>query len=112
MLRRLFPPAYANDPERDAEYRSMVGDDLLARRLEAVDVVESTIDATRLSEEQLNGWMAAVNDLRLVLGTRLDVGEDDEPVDPDHPEAAFYGAYYWLGWLLSEVVDALSTTLR
>jgi hypothetical protein len=110
-LRRLFPPAYGDDLTRNAEYQAMVGDELLARRLGALDVVETTIESTRLTEEELTAWMAAVNDLRLVLGTRLDVSEDDEPVDPSDPEAPLHGAYHWLGWLLSEVVDALAAGL-
>lgn len=110
-LRRLFPPAYADDAERDAEYRSMTGDDLLERRLAAIDVVEATIDAKRLSEEQLTAWMGAVNDVRLVLGTKLDVDEDMADVDPSDPAAPVLAAYAWLGWLLEQVVQALASSL-
>jgi hypothetical protein len=111
VLRRLFPPAYADDPARDAEWRALVGDDLLARRLRAVDLLESTIEEKRLTEEQLTAWMAAVNDVRLVLGTKLDVDEDMEDVDPADPDAPLLAAYAWLGWVLSDVVDALAAGL-
>lgn len=110
-LRRLFPPAYADDEAKDAEYRAMVGDDLLARRLWAVEVVESTLGEKRLTEEQVTAWMGAVNDLRLVLGTRLDVDESVEHIDPSDPDAPLMAAYAWLGWLLSDVVDALARSL-
>jgi hypothetical protein len=108
-LRRLFPTAYPDDPARDREYRQLVGDELLDRRRASIDTLEATIDATTLSEEELSAWMGAVNDLRLVLGTRLDVSEDMDPVpavdDPNAPMLLLYG---YLGYLLESIVDALS----
>ena len=108
-LRRLFPAAYPDDEVRDREYRSMVHDDLRARRQAALNTVEASVDATRLDEETLLAWMGAVNDLRLVLGTRLDVSEETElvadPADPDGPALAVYG---YLGFLLESMVSALS----
>ena len=59
------------------------------------------------TQDQLFAWMGAVNDLRLVLGTRLDVSEEtDLAVDPSHPDAGAYGLYTYLGWLLELLVDA------
>ena len=108
-LRRLFPTAYPDDPERDAEYHRLVHDDLLERRQAALDTMEATLQETRLDEEQLVAWMGAINDLRLVLGTRLDVSEDtDLDVDPDDPEAAALAIYGYLGFLLEHVVAALA----
>jgi hypothetical protein len=75
-LRRLYPTAYAEDAELDQEYHRLVHDDLLARRLAAFEVVEQTLAADRVDEEQLVAWMSAVNDIRLVIGTKLDVSED------------------------------------
>jgi hypothetical protein len=107
-LTRLFPTAYPDDAELDAEYQSLVRDELLEKRLAALDVVEETVDAERLTEEQLLRWMGSVNDLRLVLGTRLDVTEDMDDVDLDDPDAPLYGVYGYLGWLLEHIVEALS----
>ena len=110
--RRLFPSAYPGDPERDNEYRSLVRDELLERRLEAIDVVESSLDADTLEEQELTAWMSAINDLRLVLGTRLDVDETLPELDPDDPLAPAYAVYEYLGWLLTHIVDALSESLE
>ena len=108
-LRRLFPSAYADDAARDAEYREMVHDDLLAARLGALDVVEATVDATNVDEAQLLAWMGAINDLRLVLGTRLDVSEETAfDADPDDPDAPALAVYQYLSFLLESIVDALS----
>src|SRR5438046_2131312 len=72
-LRRLYPEAYADDAEHQAEYRRLTLEDLQSGRLAAVDEVEASVDAEQLTAEQLNAWMQAVNALRLVLGTMLDV---------------------------------------
>ena len=107
---RLFPPAYENDPERQSEYESLVRGDLTAQRRKALEVVESTLDADQLDEEQLTAWLSALNDLRLVLGTKLDVSEemDIETIEDDHPDAQLYAIYYYLGWLEEQVVEELA----
>jgi hypothetical protein len=109
-MRRLFPTAYADDPERDREYHALVRDELADRRRAAVDTMVATLDETRVDEAQLTAWMGAINDLRLVLGTRLDVSEETELVpdeeDPDGPLLALYG---YLGFLLEQIVEALSS---
>ena len=109
-LRRLFPPAYADEPDREAEYRRLMGDDLLASHSEALTVMEATIDSERLAEVELMGWLRAINSLRLVLGTRLDVSEDmyDTAMDPEDPRAGAFALYSYLGWLEEEVVEALA----
>lgn len=109
-FKRLFPKAYVQDPEHEAEYQALVGDELVSKRIVQVETVLATIRQERLAEDELFAWMGAVNDLRLVLGTRLDVSEETElAVDPSHPDAAAYGLYAYLGWLLELLVDAAST---
>jgi hypothetical protein len=112
-VRRLFPPAYQDDPERNAEYTRLVGDDLLAGKLKSLEIMETTIDADRISEEQLLGWLGALNDLRLTIGTRLDVTEDLDPeAIPDaDPHAQLYALFFYLGWLEEEVVEELASGL-
>jgi hypothetical protein len=112
-LRRLFPPAYQGDPEREGEYRRLVHDDLVAGRRRALEVMESTVDARLLDQEQLTAWLGALNDLRLVLGTRLDVTEDDydRELPQDDPRAAAMALYHYLGWLEAQAVEALAEGL-
>ena len=112
-LTRLFPTAYADDPERDAGYQALVRDELLEKRFASLDALERTIDGGEVDDETLSAWMRGLNDLRLVLGTRLDVSEDDEAmdVDPGDPEAAAWSIYHYLGGLLSLVIDALAGDL-
>ena len=87
-MRRLFPPAYPDDPERDAGYQVLTRDELLEQRLAALDVVERTLDGGDLDTGEMTAWMGTLNSLRLVLGTRLDVDEelpDLDPADPRRP---------------------------
>ncbi len=109
-LRRLFPPAYRDDPDRQAEYEGLVGPELTRERLDALGVVERTIDASRLSEEEVTAWLGAVNDLRLVLGTRLEVTEDiyEEGLPEDDPRGPAFALFAYLGWLEEDIVEALA----
>jgi hypothetical protein len=110
-LVRLFPPAYLEDLKRDAEYRRLMREELVTRRLESLAVVEATADAERLTEEQLTAWLKVLNDLRLVIGTSLDVQEDHDPandVPPDDPRAPLAALYWFLSYLLEAAVQALS----
>jgi Domain of unknown function (DUF2017) len=107
-VRRLYPEAYAEDADRQAEYRRLTQEELQSGRLAAVDVVEDTVDARELTADELTAWMQAINALRLVLGTMLDIKEDDQALtldrdDPDAPTMALYG---YLGVLLEELVEA------
>ena len=110
-LERLFPPAYGDDEERNAEYRRLVGEDLMRGRLSSLQVMEETLDAKRLDREQLTAWLGALNDLRLVLGSRLGVTEDmyEEDMSEDDPRAPAFGVYVYLGWLQEQVVAELSS---
>lgn len=108
-LRRLFPPA-SDDEEIETEYRRFMSDDLRDRRLAAAAVMEATVDAERLSEDEAGAWLATLNDLRLVLGTRLDVTEDLDPstIGPDDERAPGLALYGYLSWLVEQLVEALA----
>ena len=110
-LRRLFPPAYARDREAETEYRDLVGSELLESHQEALRVMAATLDQPRLDEEQMTAWLTGLNELRLVLGTRLDVSEDQHPLDPSDPAAPAMALYGYLTWLQQQAVEALSEAL-
>lgn len=110
-VRRLFPPAYPDDAERDAGYQVLTRDELLEHRLAALDTVDETLDGSELDDAGMTAWMTTLNSLRLVLGTRLDVDEELPPLDDTDPLAPAYAVYEYLGWLLSQVVDTISSDL-
>ena len=107
-VRRLYPAAYAEDPEFEDEYRKLTREELQSGRLASVAAVEESIDADALSPDDLTAWMQAVNSLRLILGTMLDISDDDQELafDPNDPNARTIALYGYLGGLLDEIVTA------
>ncbi len=112
-LRRLFPTAYPDDPEKDAGYQILARSELSDARRAAISTVQQTHDNEVLTEDELTDWMALTNDLRLVLGTKLDVAEDDtyDDLDPLDPRLPVLEIYHVLGSVLHEIVEALSDAL-
>jgi len=109
-LQRLFPPARIDDPIEELEYERKVGDSLLASKLEQLTILERCVGSRVLSEEDVLACMRAVNDLRLVLGTRLDVREDSDPSEftGDPERRSTFELYAYLSWLLESLIDAMS----
>ena len=108
-VRRLFPPTYGDDAVRDAEFQVSFGDELRQSRLAAIDVLCTTAGEERIDEAQALAWMQAINAVRLVLGTHLDVDEEPGRVSPRHPQAALHYAYEYLGSLLYVLVEAVGS---
>lgn len=110
---RLFPDAY-EDAEDSTAYRELTGGDLSAAKLEALDRVAETLGdggatKTRLTEEDAEAWVRTLTDMRLAIGTRLDVTEATmslEP-DPDDPASAPLQTLHWLGWLQERILERM-----
>ncbi len=109
-LRRLYPTAYVDDTEHEMKYQRLMRDQLLERRLSHLDVVETTLDDHELNQENLNSWIMTINDLRLVLGTHLDVSENEEPSfsEDNDPQQHQSDVYHYLSHLLGELVEVAS----
>jgi Domain of unknown function (DUF2017) len=115
---RLFPPAYLDPGEEEAEemWKAMVHPDLLRQRLDALELVTGALARATpnkewreisLTADEVQAWLGVLNDTRLVLGTRLGVTEEEPDIDPTSPDAAAYNVYYWLTHLQGELIDAL-----
>jgi uncharacterized protein DUF2017 len=110
VARRLYPSAYLDDEEASKEFDEVVRDDLLERRLAAIATFERTVRADHVSEDELIDWLAALNDVRLVLGVRLAVTEESTEADFAGEEATetAFELYRYLTYLEEHVVGALS----
>jgi hypothetical protein len=111
---RLFPVAYPDDAAAQSDYHEMMGGQLLEHHHQALDAMVSTVDAATIDADELAGWLGAVEVLRLLLGTQLDVSEDMSEIDPldsDDPRADQFTVYQYLSMLQNEIVDALSAAL-
>jgi len=111
-LRRLRPRAY-DDEEVEREFRSLMGGELESRRLENLRGLAETAGKERLAAAELDRWLAALNDLRLVLGTRLDVTDDQfaDGFDPSAPNAYELAVYAFLTWVQEAAVQAAAEAL-
>ncbi|MDH6221181.1 DUF2017 domain-containing protein [Streptomyces pseudovenezuelae] len=135
VLRRLFPDAYS-DPEQvpdspgqaeenreySSEFRRYTENDLRAGKRESALAVVRTLDGLtpagdggailKLSAEDSRQWLGALNDLRLAIGSRLEITDEDDTDDlyrlPDEdPRKPMVMAYLWLGGLQETLVSTL-----
>jgi hypothetical protein len=113
VLRRLYPPAIPTDPAASAAFAKLVRGSLEDARRERIVAVEDTLDARALDDARAGAWLGVLNDLRLVLGTQLDVTEasEVEELEDDDPEAPRKAVYAYLGWLEWQLVEVLATAL-
>ena len=113
-LQRLFPPAYheAAHAEAEAEYQRLMRDELVESRLASLGAVRTVLAEGRdeLGEADALALVGSLNQLRLVLGTLLEVSEDDddEPYPAGHPLFGEQQLYFYLSWLLTWAVDELA----
>lgn len=107
-LARLFPDGYFDDEHASADFRRFTEQDLRQQKIAALsDVRENLNDRenpTTVSAQQAQSWLKAINDLRLVLGTRMEITQEND-FDSDEPEVNLYN---YLTYLQGTLIDALS----
>jgi hypothetical protein len=102
VIERLFPATY-EDPAEEASYQALIGEDLVQQKLEALDVVSTSLGPNGsevcLEGEILHTWLACLTDLRLAIGTRLEVDEEIMSADVDASDAngRSLAVLHWLG---------------
>jgi hypothetical protein len=110
VIARLLPDAY-DDEEQAGEFRRFTEYDLRRRKLGHVRVFIDKIGdggSLVLTREDAQAWLGALNDLRLALGTRLDVSEDEEDIpDEDDPRQPMFEVYRWLTYLQDSLISAM-----
>jgi len=127
-LARLFPEAYGDGDEElraaSSEFRRFTENDLRTRKREDALVVVRTLDALTpggdgaavltLTADECRNWLGSLNDLRLTIGTRLEVSDEDDGEEgslyrlPDSdPRKPMVMAYLWLGALQETLVETL-----
>jgi len=114
-LLRLLPDAYADDPGGAAEFRRLTEEQLRSGKaallVQLADDIDSA-DELDLDDEQADAWVQALNDIRLVLGSRLGVDDDDgtwrTSLARDDERMPLVAAYDWLAGLQERLLDALT----
>ena len=112
VIARLFPDGHRGDPELAADYRELTESALRSGKADDLAMMRATLPdgggEVRLDADQAAAWLRSTNDLRLAMGTRLDITDDTEP--PDEvvgEEDQQLAVYYWLTALQGSLVDAL-----
>ena len=108
---RLNVPAYLGSPEENEQWQSVLGSSLEAGRLADRAVFRRWLEVshpTILPLDEADAVVRVINETRLVLAARLgiDVAADYERLDDFDRQTLDY-----LGWLLEELTEALSSTL-
>ena len=114
-LARLLPNAYADDDAAAEEFRRFTEQDLREGKRAGAGTVLATLapllgrgGRLALDRDQVDAWLSTLNDLRLVLGTRLEVTEDTPlEVPDDDPHAQALLVYGWLGWLQESLLSCV-----
>ena len=110
-LARLLPDAYRDDAAAAGEFRRLTEASLRRDKVSAADRMLAALPAdgpgeVRLDPETVESWLSTINDVRLALGTRLEVTEEMPEPDPDDPDAPAYVVYLWLTELQGVLVEA------
>ena len=106
LTRRLYPTAYTDDEEAEGDYQEVVHDQLLMQRLDDIDQLQASIENEEISIELADAWMNTINQVRLVLGTKLDVGEEPADIDEEDPDSRSHMIYQVLSHILEELTNA------
>lgn len=116
VLARLLPDGYDDDDEAAADFRRYTEPELRSAKRSALRSMVAAIGRdggkTVLNDESAQVWLTAINDLRLALGTRLEVTDDLaadlEQLAPDDPRLPHLAVYDWLGGMEESLVQALA----
>ena len=112
---RLYPAGYADEPDARA-FRELTEASLREDRSERLDQCLAELLTGRamlrtevvLDGEATQRWLRVVNDLRLTLGTRLGVTDDDDyELDEKDPQVRLRARYLWLTALQDSIVVAV-----
>jgi hypothetical protein len=109
-LARLFPDGYSDDEHASADFRRFTEQDLRAQKQAALATVQGTLSGwsgkVSITSQQAQDWLKAINDLRLVLGTRLEITDEVETdFEADEPGIHLYN---YLTYLQGTLIDALT----
>ena len=110
-LSRLFPVAYPDDDEAEAEYQRLMREELVASRSANIELVRELLDRDTdepMTEAETLGWMQSLNAIRLVLGTMLGIDTDEAAEQVDVSEGSGQQLYGYLSYLLEWTVQSLS----
>jgi hypothetical protein len=121
-MKRLLPDFYRAQTDHPAGSGTMESLNNALRSLHEPEIIDAKREAAQrlletcpqdggkfeLTENDAHAWAAAVNDVRLALGTMLDIGPGGpERLSSGHPMAGHLDVYQWLTVLQEYLVLGL-----
>lgn len=111
-LERLMPTAYPDDPEREAGYRLLAGEELRTSHQAAIASLQVIFESGSATGEQLWAALRALNSIRLVAGTLLGIETDDDDrpgpeLDPEDPTNGMWALYDLATFVQFHIIRAL-----
>lgn len=122
ILQRLLPDAYRDDPEAAAEFRRLTDPELRAAKLKALSKVLDDLAGAGgltapkslrldLDADSAETWLYALNDIRLALGTHLEIHEEGDAEralqSAGEDRLGAFAIYDWLTWMQESIVRTL-----
>ena len=110
-LARLIPDGVLDDDQAAMEFRRFTHESLLSRKRADAEQLLDLLGAGRRAIDRMaaHRLLASLNDLRLMLGTRLMVAEGEQFNGDDFSDFAVYRSYLRLGWMQEELLGALGS---
>ncbi len=107
--RRIYPIAYQNSPEMEMDFQQLTREPLTNHHRHNLTIFESTLSKSELTQHEALAWMSALNDMRLVLGTALDLSEDEVTPAEDDPNYEGYVIYNLLTYLQGVLIEEVQS---
>lgn len=111
LVDRLFPKAYRDDEEMEAEYQRLMRDELVVSRVAALDSVIARLEAPEpeiMDEGETVAFMQSLNAIRMVLGSIIGITDDESADQADASDSMEMNLYEFLSWVLDWTVRSLS----
>jgi hypothetical protein len=123
-MKRLLPDFYRAASEHPAGSGTAESLNSALRSLHEPEIIDAKREAGQrlldtlplgggkfeITENDAHCWAAAVNDVRLALGTMLEIGPDGpDHLPPEHPMAGHLDVYQWLTVLQEYLVTSLAS---
>lgn len=112
VVYRLLPDAYSDDEEANNDFRKFTEPSLREEKITSAKAVLAQLpksdNPVEILKENLEFWLKSVNDVRLALGTRLEITEDfsTERID-DEEKLGLIEVYDWLTWIQGTLLETV-----
>ena len=120
-LARLFPDA-SNNSEEASEFRRLMEAELRSQKASDAAIVLAAMAAAEgrpdpevaIPTQAQDAWLRTLNAMRLVLGARLGIDDEQDAelvddLEPDDERTPVADVYHWIGYVQSLLLDAITS---